>query len=172
MGIAAETSITVDDVTHVIDSGWMKEMEHNAATSLSALTEVFISRSNAKQRAGRAGRVRPGTCWRMYAREVLEESAKEFPVPEMLRISLEDVVLQVLLLQLGRPEVFLAQCLQPPSIGQIRAAVANLIETKAVLPEPSLPLTPLGFHLARLPLDIKLGKMLIFACLLEVRNTY
>lgn len=150
----------------------MKEMQYNPVTSLSALSEVFISRSNAKQRAGRAGRVRAGTCWRMYSRESLENSAAEFPVPEMLRISLEDVVLQVLLLQLGRPEVFLGECLQPPSIGQIRAAVASLIEVKAVLPEPSLPLTALGFHLARLPLDIKLGKMLIYACLLEVTNIY
>lgn len=91
-----------------------------------------------------------------------------YPLPEIQRIALEEVVLQVLLLQLGRPEVFLGHCLEPPTLPQLRAAIATLIEVKAVRAEAQLPLTALGFHLARLPLDVRLGKMLVYAALLQV----
>jgi hypothetical protein len=93
---------------------------------------------------------------------------QEFPLPEMQRIALEEVILQVLLLQLGRPEDFLSRCLQPPSVAQLRAAIATLIEVKAIAPDPALPLTALGYHLAHLPVDVRLGKMLVYASLLQV----
>eukprot|EP00981_Chlorochromonas_danica_P012868 scaffold5514_cov166-Ochromonas_danica.AAC.2 len=130
----AETSITVDDVTHVIDTGRMKEHRHDPISGLTTLKEVFISRSSAQQRSGRAGRVSIGTCWRLYS----ERSPKEF----------------------------LSQCLQPPSLLQLQSAIATLIEVKAVLPQPHLPLTALGYHLAKMPMEVRLGKMLIYACLL------
>jgi HrpA-like RNA helicase len=82
--------------------------------------------------------------------------------------NLSTMVLQVLLLKLGAPEVFLGQCMEPPSIEQIRASLATLLEIGAVLPRLELPLTALGYHLARMPVDVRIGKMLIYACLLEV----
>lgn len=76
----------------------------------------------------------------------------------------------MLVLRLGPPEVFLGSCLEPPSIDQIRAALACLIEVGAVLPLPVLPLTALGYHLARMPVDVRIGKMLIYGSLFEVRE--
>ena len=74
----------------------------------------------------------------------------------------------MLLLNLGTPELFLSQCLQPPSVDQVRQSIAVLIELRAVLPVAALPLTALGFHLARMPVDVRIGKMLIYASLLGV----
>ncbi len=76
--------------------------------------------------------------------------------------------MKVLLLKLGTPEVFLSQCLQPPSMEQIRQSIAVLIEIRAVLPVLDIPLTALGYHLARMPVDVRIGKMLIYASLLQV----
>ena len=79
----------------------------------------------------------------------------------------------MLLLRLGTPAAFLSQCLQPPSAEQIRASIATLIEIKAVLPLAELPLTALGFHLAKMPVDVRIGKMLIYASLFQVKySTY
>jgi ATP-dependent RNA helicase DHX36 len=128
----AETSITVDDVIHVIDSGYMKEQRYDPANGLSILQEVVISRCHAQQRAGRAGRVQQGHCWRLYEEELITNPSNnpwisklvpEFPLPEIQRIAIEEVVLQVLLLKLGRPEVFLGQCLEPPSLSQLKAGI-------------------------------------------------
>eukprot|EP01039_Chlorochromonas_danica_P010575 gene10575-11716_t len=164
----AETSITVDDVTHVIDTGRMKEHRHDPISGLTTLKEVFISRSSAQQRSGRAGRVSIGTCWRLYSESYLTsiQHVASFPLPEIQRIALEEIVLQVLLRGLGSPKEFLSQCLQPPSLLQLQSAIATLIEVKAVLPQPHLPLTALGYHLAKMPMEVRLGKMLIYACLL------
>eukprot|EP01038_Epipyxis_sp_PR26KG_P010154 gene10154-13660_t len=164
----AETSITVDDVTHVVDTGFVKEMIYDPIGNISSLQEVFISRASARQRAGRAGRVQAGVCWRMYTEDYFNSSVvQEYSIPEIQRIPLEDVILQVLLLKLGDPREFLSQCLQPPSIQQIVSSLTILFEIKAVLPVESLPLTALGYHLARIPVDVRLGKMLIYASLLQ-----
>lgn len=158
----------MDDVTHVIDTGLMKEHRYDPSSGLSALKEVFVSRSSAQQRAGRAGRVRAGTCWRLYSQAFFDSPQVAVdPLPEIQRIALEEVVLQVLLRGLGAPKDFLSQCLQPPSTMQLHDAIACLIEIKAVLPQASLPLTALGYHLARMPMDVRLAKTLIYACLLE-----
>lgn len=167
----AETSVTIDDVTHVIDSGFMKEVRFDPSSGISALQEVLISKAASRQRAGRAGRVCAGHCWKIYSRDYFESpSFISYPIPEICRVPLEEVVLQVLLQRLGQPEVFLGRCLQPPSIEQIRASVSLLLEVNAILPQPGLPLTPLGYHLARIPMDVRLGKMLIMSTLLGVEE--
>jgi HrpA-like RNA helicase len=155
----------------------MKEQRYDPANGLSILKEVVISKCHAQQRAGRAGRVQQGHCWRLYEEELITNPSNnpwisklvpEFPLPEIQRIAIEEVVLQVLLLKLGRPEVFLGQCLDPPSLSQLKAAIACLIEIKSILPLPSLPLTALGYHLAKMPCDVRLGKMLVYASLVGV----
>lgn len=164
----AETSITVDDVTHVIDCGWHKEMRFDAISNVSSLQEVMISKAAAQQRAGRAGRTQPGHAWRVYSSELYDSKfMEEYALPEIRRVPLEEVVLHILLLQIGMPDVILQSCIEPPSTSQIKRSIKTLIEIKAVLPSPDMPLTALGYHLAKLPVDVRLGKLLIMGSLLD-----
>ncbi len=98
----AEASITIPDITHVIDSGRVKELGHNPMTGLSSLVEVWGSQASAKQRSGRAGRVGPGMCWRLYPR-LMENRMLSYSIPEMLRVPLEDLLLQAMVLNAELP---------------------------------------------------------------------
>ena len=93
----AETSITIDNIGVVIDSGKVKEKIYDAHLKLSYLKSNWISRSNAIQRKGRAGRTRAGVCFHLFSRRRFLECI-EFQESELLRMSLEDVVLQVSLM--------------------------------------------------------------------------
>jgi ATP-dependent RNA helicase DHX57 len=122
----AETSITIDDVKWVVDAGRVKENQYNDSTHMQALVEVWTSRASAKQRRGRAGRVSPGHCVRLFSRHVHDNVMKDHQIPEILRVPLEGLVLQVKLLRVaegpGRSvEQFLDLALEPPS----SAAVAR-----------------------------------------------
>jgi len=77
------------------------------------------------------------------------------------------VILQIIHLNLGKPETFLTSCLTSPSINQIKRSISILLEMNAILPLPNYPITPLGYHLARLPMDVKLGKMLLLSICLQ-----
>eukprot|EP01035_Chromulina_nebulosa_P018533 gene18533-24252_t len=148
----------------------MKEVRLNSLSDLSMLTEIHISRSQAKQRAGRAGRVKPGICWRLYKLVDYNEENKvitDYQIPEICRKSLEEVILQIIHLNLGKPESFLSSCLTSPSISQIKRSISILLEMNAILPLPNYPITPLGYHLARLPMDVKLGKLLLLSICLQ-----
>ena len=103
----------------------------------------------------------------MYTEDFFDTTMEDYSIPEIRRVPLEEIVLQVLLLRLGLPEGFLAKTIQPPSLEQVRRSVHTLLEIKAVLPQPELPLTALGFHLAKLPVDVRLGKLLIVGALLN-----
>lgn len=113
------------------------------------------------------GRCRAGFAWRMYTEDFFDATMEDYSTPEIRRVPLEEIVLQVLLLRLGLPEVFLAKTIQPPSMEQVRRSVHTLLEIKAILPQPELPLTALGFHLAKLPVDVRLGKLMIVGALLN-----
>ncbi len=92
----AESSITIGDVTHVVDCGLSREMNFDPATSMSSLCTVFASRSSMQQRAGRAGRVTAGHCWRMFTQDAIATPAiSEYSLPEIVRVPLEDAILQV-----------------------------------------------------------------------------
>ncbi|VVA94126.1 unnamed protein product [Arabis nemorensis] len=163
----AETSITIDDVVYVIDSGKHKENRYNPQKKLSSMVEDWISQANARQRTGRAGRVKPGICFSLYTRHRFEKLMRPYQVPEMLRMPLVELCLQIKLLGLGHIKPFLSKALEPPSEGAITSAVSLLHEVGAV--EGDEELTPLGHHLAKLPVDVLIGKMLlyggIFGCL-------
>ncbi|CAE5962521.1 unnamed protein product [Arabidopsis arenosa] len=139
----AETSITIDDVVYVIDSGKHKENRYNPQKKLSSMVEDWISKANARQRMGRAGRVKPGHCFSLYTRHRFEKLMRPYQVPEMLR------------------------ALEPPSESAINSAILLLQKVGAL--EGDEELTPLGHHLAKLPVDLLIGKMLlyggIFGCL-------
>ncbi|KAL7274738.1 hypothetical protein RUND412_002346 [Rhizina undulata] len=159
----AETGITIPDVTCVIDSGKHKEMRFNEKRQLSRLVETFISRANAKQRRGRAGRVQEGICWHLFTRDRFETSMNEQQSPEMLRLSLQDLVLRVKICNLGNIEEVLTQALDSPSPKNIRRAIESLVEVKALTTSEEL--TPLGRQLAKLPLDVYLGKFVLLSCM-------
>ncbi|XP_074275039.1 DExH-box ATP-dependent RNA helicase DExH7, chloroplastic isoform X2 [Silene latifolia] len=163
----AETSITIDDVVFVIDSGKHKEYRYDPRKKLSMMVEDWISQANAKQRRGRAGRVKPGTCFCLYTRHRFENLMRRFQVPEMLRMPLVELCLQIKLLSLGDLKSFLSKALEAPKDEAINSAVTSLKEVGAV--DENEELTPLGRHLAKLPVDLLLGKMMlygaIFGCL-------
>ncbi|KAG8532466.1 uncharacterized protein KY384_002343 [Bacidia gigantensis] len=162
----AETGITIPDITCVIDTGKHKEMRFDERRQLSRLLEVFISQANATQRRGRAGRVQNGLCFHLFSKQRFERMAKE-QTPEILRLSLQDLVLRVKIYKMGGIEETLSEALDPPSAKNIRRAVDALQDVKALTVMQNL--TSLGRQLARLPLDVFLGKLLllgtIFGCL-------
>ncbi|KAI7861395.1 P-loop containing nucleoside triphosphate hydrolase protein [Spinellus fusiger] len=80
----AETSITIDGIRFIVDSGKVKELSHDAASNISKLSEFWISKASATQRAGRAGRTGPGECFRLYSENEFNH-LNDFPVPEIVR---------------------------------------------------------------------------------------
>jgi ATP-dependent RNA helicase DHX57 len=90
----SQTSITIDDVIYVVDSGKVKETQYDPENGLSKLVETWITRAAGRQRRGRAGRTQPGVCYRLYTRKQEEKMAR-FPVPEILRVPLESISLTV-----------------------------------------------------------------------------
>jgi ATP-dependent RNA helicase DHX29 len=155
----AETSITIDDVVYVIDSGKHKENRYNPQKKLSSMVEDWISQANARQRTGRAGRVKPGICFSLYTRYRFEKLMRPYQVPEMLRMPLVELCLQIKLLGLGHIKPFLSRALEPPSEGAMTSAISLLHEVGAV--EGDEELTPLGHHLAKLPVDVLIGKVCV-----------
>ncbi|MCJ1309389.1 hypothetical protein MMC25_003048 [Agyrium rufum] len=163
----AETGITIPDVTCVVDTGKHREMRFDERRQLSRLIESFISRANAKQRRGRAGRVQNGLCFHLFTKARHDTVMAEQQTPEMLRLSLQDLVLRVKICKLGGIEETLLEALDPPLPKNIRRAVDSLIDVGALRIDEKL--TPLGRQLAKLPLDVFLGKLIllgtIFKCL-------
>jgi ATP-dependent RNA helicase DHX29 len=163
----AETGITIPDVTCVIDTGKHREMRFDERRQLSRLIECFISRANAKQRRGRAGRVQNGLCFHLFTKARHDTSMAEQQTPEMLRLSLQDLVLRVKICKLGGIEQTLSEALDPPLAKNIRRAIDSLIDVKALTAGEDM--TALGRQLAKLPLDVFLGKLILlgslFSCL-------
>ncbi|XP_049932027.1 DExH-box ATP-dependent RNA helicase DExH7, chloroplastic isoform X3 [Nymphaea colorata] len=124
----AETSITIDDVVYVVDCGKHKEMRFNPKRKMSNMVEEWISQASAKQRSGRAGRVKPGVCFRLYTRYRFEECMRKFQVPEILRMSLVELCLQIKSLSLGDTKMFLEKAMEPPHEAAVSSAIAMLYE--------------------------------------------
>jgi HrpA-like RNA helicase len=122
----AETSITIEDVVFVVDTGRVKENRQDEVNQMPTLVECWVSRASAKQRRGRAGRVQAGIAYHMYSSHSYENELQEYQLPEMLRVGLEDLVLQVLLLDLGEPSIFLTKAVNPPSALAIRNSLKLL----------------------------------------------
>ncbi|KAM0333990.1 hypothetical protein ACHAQA_001010 [Verticillium albo-atrum] len=163
----AETGITIPDVTCVIDTGKHREMRFDERRQLSRLIDTFISRANAKQRRGRAGRVQEGLCFHLFTKHRHDALISDQQTPEMLRLSLQDLAIRVKICKIGGIEETLSEALDAPSAKNIRRAVDALIDVRALTSAEEL--TPLGHQLARLPLDVFLGKLIllgtVFKCL-------
>lgn len=159
----AETGVTIPDITCVIDTGKHKEMRFDERRQVSRLLESFISRANAKQRRGRAGRVQEGICFHLFTKTRHDELIAEQQTPEMLRLSLQDLVMRVKICKLGDIQSTLAEALDPPQAKNVRRAIDALIDVGAL--SSSEGLTPLGQQLSKLPLDPYLGKLVLFGAL-------
>ncbi|XP_074872260.1 putative ATP-dependent RNA helicase DHX34 isoform X2 [Carettochelys insculpta] len=156
----AETSVTIDGVRFVLDSGKVKELSYDPQAKVQRLQEFWISRASAEQRKGRAGRTGPGVCYRLYAESDYDAFAP-YPVPEIQRVALDALVLQMKSMGLGDPRSF--PFLEPPPQPSLETAVRYLREQGALDGAESL--TPLGSLLAQLPVDVVVGKMLVLGAL-------
>lgn len=168
----AETSITIPDVSYVVDTGRVKETRFEPESGLTRLVECWASRAACKQRRGRAGRVRAGECFRLYSRFVDEKRMAAQQTPEMRRVPLESLFLEVKSMREDEDvKEYLNKALDPPSLASMDAALSNLVEAGALQADKGYKsrLTSLGKHLAQLPLDLRLAKLLvmgtIFGCL-------
>ena len=164
----AEASLTLPDVTCVIDTGLSREVGVSSRSGTGTLRKSWCSRASAKQRAGRAGRVRPGVCYRLYSRWTWEGRMKDHLEPEIRRMPLEEVVVAVL--EGGRCSVegFLSECPDPPEKG-VKEAVDGLVHIGAVrvLDKGGEALTRLGRCLVRLNVPCRVGKVVLFSVLLK-----
>ncbi|GFR43277.1 hypothetical protein Agub_g4341, partial [Astrephomene gubernaculifera] len=128
----AETSLTIEDVVAVVDTGRHKERRFNPSRCMSLLVEDWVSAASAQQRAGRAGRVRPGVCFATYTRHRFEGGLRRFAAPEITRVPLEELVLQILLMGLGPVSEFLSRVLEPPQPRAVAAALEVLRQVGAL----------------------------------------
>lgn len=153
----AETSITVDGIVYVIDTGLCKQKLFHPKTRLESLDLVPISRASAEQRKGRAGRTQAGKCIRLYTKFMYENELEKEPVPEMLRSSLTAIMLNLKALGIHNPLAF--DFLDAPSADAVVEALEELHALGAVTNKGSLSKT--GRRMAELPVDPALARCLI-----------
>ncbi|XP_071955322.1 uncharacterized protein [Antedon mediterranea] len=153
----AETSVTIDGVRYVIDTGMVKELKFDAKKIMSLLEVTTISQSSAEQRKGRAGRTSTGECFRLYSEKDYDEMEANNK-PEILRVHLGMAVLQ--LLQLGIQDVKHFEFVQPPQDGALKEALKMLVFLGAVS-DHSHKLTDLGKKVALLNLEPRLAKLVL-----------
>ncbi|CAN5160789.1 ATP-dependent RNA helicase HrpA [soil metagenome] len=163
----AETSLTVPGVRYVVDPGTARISRYSRRTKVQRLPIEPISQASAAQRSGRSGRTAPGVCIRLYSEEDFQ-SRPRYTDPEILRTNLAAVILQMASLQLGDIEQF--PFLDPPESRSIRDGVQVLQELGAF--DRGGAITDLGRRLAQLPLDPRIGRMILAAdaegCVREV----
>jgi ATP-dependent helicase HrpA len=163
----AETSLTVPGIHYVIDTGLARIKRYSPRQKIDQLRIEPISQAAARQRAGRCGRVASGIAIRLYdEREFLERP--EYTTPEILRTSLASVILRMAALELGPISEF--PFIEPPTPRQIEDGYRQLFDLGAI--DILRTLTPLGHELARLPVDPRIGRLLLasreFNCLSEM----
>jgi ATP-dependent helicase HrpA len=162
----AETSLTVPGIRYVIDPGYARILRYSARNKVDQLLTEAVSQASANQRSGRCGRVAAGVCIRLYAEQ--EYAARpEYTDPEILRTSLAGVILRMSALRLGQPADF--PFLDAPAPRLIADGYQLLEELNAV--DATRRLTAIGKQLAKLPLDPKIGRVLLaaqqYGCLRE-----
>ncbi|KAL2610736.1 hypothetical protein R1flu_029309 [Riccia fluitans] len=188
----AETSVTIDDVVYVVDCGKIKEKQFDASRNMTTMRVQWTSQASARQRQGRAGRVQPGVCYRLYTRATYQ-AMQEHQIPEMQRVPLEELCLQIK--AIATPSVvastasgddgramfqkeieyasstgisdiatFLSKAMQPPKSTAVHAAIKVLQQLGAI--DQCQNLTNLGKTLAKLAVHPRFGKMLVYGALL------
>ncbi|RCH88984.1 hypothetical protein CU098_002468, partial [Rhizopus stolonifer] len=164
----AEASVTLDGVVYVIDTGFVKVRANNPKTGMEALVVTPISKASALQRAGRAGRVKPGKAFRLYTEETYQ-SLRDTSIPEIQRSNLAPIILQ--LKALGIDNVLRFDFITPPPAELMTRALELLYSLKALDDVGRLTI-PLGMQLAEFPLDPMLARILLaskeFGCSHEI----
>lgn len=163
----AETSVTIPDVQYVVDSGKLREKRYDQVRRITKLQCTWVSKSNAKQRMGRAGRVQNGNYYALYSRARLD-SLRAVGLPEILRSDLQEICLDIKAQNFTIPIAeFLASSIEPPAQEVVQVAIQALMALQALTETEHL--TALGRVLANLPVHPSLGKMIIlgviFRCL-------
>lgn len=156
----AETSLTVDGIVHVIDCGMVKQTAFNPRTGIDSLVVTAVSRASAEQRAGRAGRTRPGHCYRLYTRACFDTEMASETVPEMQRSNLAAVCL--FMKSLGIDDLLQFDFIDAPPPDLMTRSIADLYRLGA-LDHGSGELTQIGLYMAELPVDPPLARVLIEA---------
>ena len=164
----AEASVTIDGIVYVIDTGFVKLRAYNPSSGIETLTPVPISKASAIQRAGRAGRTKPGKCFRLYT-EASYHALAQTTIPEIQRSDLAPVVLQ--LKALGIDNIVRFNFLTPPPSSLVIRALELLYSLGAVDDYAKLT-KPLGTRMAELAVEPMMAKVLLsapsFQCLSEV----
>jgi ATP-dependent RNA helicase DHX57 len=157
----AETSITIDDIVAVIDSGRVKETSFDPANNMRKLEETWASLAACKQRRGRAGRVQAGKCYKLYTRN-LEYQMAERPEPEIRRVPLEQLCLAVRAMGVRDISHFLSRAPTPPEATAVEGAITMLRRMGALDGDE---LTSLGQQLAMIPADLRCGKLMVYGAI-------
>jgi len=153
----AETSLTIDGIVYVVDPGFSKQKIYNPRTRVESLLVSPISKASAQQRAGRAGRTRPGKCFRLYTEEAFKKELIEQTYPEILRSNLSNTVLE--LKKLGVEDLVHFDLMDPPAPETMMRALEELNYLACLDDDGEL--TPLGNLASEFPLDPALAVMLI-----------
>lgn len=153
----AETSLTIDGIVYVVDPGFSKQKVYNPRIRVESLLVSPISKASAQQRAGRAGRTRPGKCFRLYTEEAYKKELIEATYPEILRCNLSSVVL--LLKKVGVDDLVHFDFMDPPAPETMMRALEELNYLAVLNDEGEL--TALGRLASNFPLDPLLAVMLI-----------
>ncbi|KAF9683640.1 hypothetical protein SADUNF_Sadunf04G0034900 [Salix dunnii] len=154
----AETSLTLEGVVYVVDSGFSKQQFYNPISDIENLVVAPISKASARQRAGRAGRVRPGKCYRLYTEEYFVNEMSSVGIPEMQRSKLVSCVIQLKALGIDNILGFDWPASPPPE-AMIRAL--EVLYSLGVLDDDAKLTSPVGFQAAEIPLDPMISKMIL-----------
>ena len=164
----AETSLTIDGIVYVIDPGFVKENVYNARTGMESLVVTPCSRASANQRSGRAGRVAPGKCFRLYTKFAFHNELDESTMPEIQRTNLNSVVL--LLMSLGITDLMDFDFMDAPPAETLIRALENLYALGALNDKGAL--TKLGRQMAEFPTNPMLARSILaadkYGCVEEV----
>jgi len=164
----AETSLTVDGIGFVIDCGYVKQKIYNSKTGIDSLQVVPISKVQAIQRTGRAGRTSEGKCFRLYTEQFFNEQMPKTTVPEILRVNLSSTVLT--LKSMGIDDVLHFDFMEPPDKEALIHAMKQLYFLRALNKDGEI--TNLGLEMCKFPLEPTYAKCLIaskfLSCLDEV----
>ncbi|GFQ08722.1 probable ATP-dependent RNA helicase dhx35, partial [Phtheirospermum japonicum] len=154
----AETSLTLEGVVYVVDCGFSKQVFYNPVADIENLVVAPISKASARQRAGRAGRVRPGKCYRLYTEEYYMNEMPADGIPEMQRSNLVSCVIQ--LKALGIDNILGFDWPSSPSPEALIRAL-EVLYSLGVIDDDAKLTSPAGFQVAEIPLDPMLSKMIL-----------
>lgn len=157
----AETSITIPGIKYVVDGGRVKQREYDPQTGAQQYRVVWCSKASAAQRAGRAGRTGPGHCYRLYSAAVFDQQFPDHSQPEIQRVPIEALVLQLKAMGIDQPRNFPLP--SRPELAAVDQAERLLSQLQAILPSDSR-VTRLGTLMAAVPLAPRWSRLLVLAC--------